>query len=438
MQLMRQSLEESRKAGDRQGQQDFLHAMVELTLLSDKLDDGVRYAEDFLRLAGDKGASDLLNSMAVAYFYKGDDSASIATFERAVAHVETAPDSAYIWRQVMRNYADILISTGQVDRGIALQERILGHYRQTGMEEEKEGAFFSLSYAWLLKGDKVRAQHYLDSMEACLVHGDYFDATQYCILGHKMVLDYATKGHYKITDMARYANDMYGKAKRKEAVAAAKEQAVQRLREHDLLMTVSRQRQFLFFIALTAVLTAVIATLVSYMRRRRRLLHEREEETEALRKLLADSLQSNAKDDRFVKKIMLQQLGVIRHAAANPTAANQQLLQRMTTFGNEQQMQRMAAIAHREVDVDALLNWDDLYRTIDSVYDGFHTNLRSRYATLLNERDLQLCCLLKANFSTKEISFVTQQSVRTVYQRKTQVRQKLRLNEKQDIAEALS
>jgi ribosome assembly protein YihI (activator of Der GTPase) len=121
---------------------------------------------------------------------------------------------------------------------------------------------------------------------------------------------------------------------------------------------------------------------------------------------------------------MLQQLGVIRHAAANPTAANQQLLQRMTD------------IASGEVNVDTLLNWDDLYKTIDSVYDGYYSRLCSRHGLQLNEKDIQLCCLLKANFSTKEISFVTQQSVRTVYQRKTQVRQKLGLEEKEDIAEA--
>ena len=57
---------------------------------------------------------------------------------------------------------------------------------------------------------------------------------------------------------------------------------------------------------------------------------------------------------------------------------------------------------------------------------------------MLNERELQLCCLLRANFSTKEISIVTQQSVRTVYQRKTVIRQKLGVEEKGDIAAVTS
>jgi len=425
-QLMAASLEESRRNGNREEQMSLLHGMAELTLMDNDEDEASRYVEEYIKMdGGDINHANLLNNLALLYYLKGNDSTATTLLERAIAHVDTAADSTYIWRDVMRNYADLLITTGQVDRGIDLQERILKHYQQTGMKNEIVGSLLSLSYAWLLKGDKQKARHYYELMEKQPNDtDDYGHATQYCIIGHRMVLDYATTGHYNITDMAYYANDMQGKSNKKEAVAAAKERAMQQLREHDLWLTVSRQRQFIFFLLLTVGLSTVILGLIMYLKRRRRLLREKEEETEALRKLLADSLHANANDDRFVKKIMLQQLGVIRHAAANPTVANQQLLQRMTD------------IACGEVNVDSLLNWDDLYKTIDSVYDGYYSRLCSRHGLHLNEKDIQLCCLLKANFSTKEISFVTQQSVRTVYQRKTQVRQKLGLEEKEDIAEA--
>lgn len=38
-----------------------------------------------------------------------------------------------------------------------------------------------------------------------------------------------------------------------------------------------------------------------------------------------------------------------------------------------------------------------------------------------------------AEFSTKEISVVTQQSIPTIYQRKTNIRKKLGMDEKEDI-----
>ena len=64
-------------------------------------------------------------------------------------------------------------------------------------------------------------------------------------------------------------------------------------------------------------------------------------------------------------------------------------------------------------------------------------------------REIQLCCLLKANFSTTEINMLTRQSLQTIYQRKTQIiqtiyqrnpqiRQKLSIPEADDILHHLS
>ena len=111
---------------------------------------------------------------------------------------------------------------------------------------------------------------------------------------------------------------------------------------------------------------------------------EKEEELEALRQLVSESqVNTEQKDDRFFKRIVLQQLGVIRMAASNPTTANQELLK------------RMKEITSQEVNVDALLNWTDLYQTMDYIYDGFYTSLVERFGNILNEKEIQLCCLLK-------------------------------------------
>ena len=42
------------------------------------------------------------------------------------------------------------------------------------------------------------------------------------------------------------------------------------------------------------------------------------------------------------------------------------------------------------------LVWSDLYKTIDMVHDGFYTRVSQKYGNILNEKELQLCCLLKA------------------------------------------
>ena len=83
------------------------------------------------------------------------------------------------------------------------------------------------------------------------------------------------------------------------------------------------------------------------------------------------------------------------------------------------------------------MDWNSIYRTIDFAYNNFHTRIIDNYGHLLNEKEIQLCCLLRAGFSTKEINMLTRQSMQTIYQRKTQVRQKLGLQEGEDIAEKL-
>ncbi len=214
-------------------------------------------------------------------------------------------------------------------------------------------------------------------------------------------------------------------------VAEAKERSIRDLRERNLYLTISRQRQMIVIIMLFFVTLGGILLFVYLYRRRQRLLLEKEEEIETLRNMLASADKS---DDRFrtgasqpadgsVRKLMLQQLGVIKTIAGTPTEANQQLLARL--------------MALNETTANALIDWSSIYQTIDLVYDGFYTRLVQKYGNVLNEKELQLCCLLKADFSTKEINMLTRQSLQTIYQRKTQVRQKLSLAEAEDITTAI-
>ena len=193
-------------------------------------------------------------------------------------------------------------------------------------------------------------------------------------------------------------------------------------------ITIQRQKDQMLFLVITFILTLTIAGLLLWVRNRKNKFLEREEEIDALRKLLSESSESgdSNKNDRFFKKILLQQLGVIKIATSNPTSANLELLK------------KMKKIASKEVDVDTLLNWNDLFQIIDYIYDGFYTSLIKKYGAVLNEKEIQLCTLLKANFTTKEIGVVTQQSVRTIYQRKSTIRQTLQMPEAEDIATFLS
>lgn len=336
-------------------------------------------------------------------------------------------DSAFYYTYFLRSYADIVSDIGDQAEAIALQTRALEHFAGRDSAEESL-SYASLARYHLLSGDLETSRRYLLRAEETAdetILGDLSYAGYYRIL--HILLDYASTGGFDFKELALFVNDLQAKAEDRRKITDAKKAANRWLAERSMAQTIDRQRIQIVLLC-TAFATAITIILsILLLRRRKRLLKEKTEEIETMRRLVNESQQASAsKDDRFFKKILLQQLGIIRMAAANPTTANQELIKRMT------------AIADRKIEVKTLLDWEDLYRTIDYIYDGFHAGLQARFGDILNEKEIQLCCLLRANFSTKEIAIVTQQSVRTVYQRKTVVRQKLHVEEKGDIVDYLS
>lgn len=69
---------------------------------------------------------------------------------------------------------------------------------------------------------------------------------------------------------------------------------------------------------------------------------------------------------------------------------------------------------------------------IDELYDGFHSKLLNNYPGVFSEREIQILCLLRAEFSTKEIGVLIQQTSNSIYVSKTSIRKKLKLPAKDD------
>ena len=402
------------------------------------------YTEALVRLGDEKAihldeVARVYNGMAITYFHLGEYVKMEESFEKAIAHTS---DSAFVVNVVRRNYADLLGEIGQTDRAIRMHEELATVYRE-GESWLLVESLYSLSRLWLNNGDKQRADRYMREAEELF---ETYRATisspsaEAGLLAHRQVLNYALHGNYQMMPLATYNNQWQENDYIRYRVAEAKERSMSDLREQVLRQKLAKQRQTILIVGLVGVVLGLCLLLVYLYRRRQRLLLEKEEEIETLRNMLASA---DKPDDRFrtgasqpadgsVRKLMLQQLGVIKTIAGTPTEANQQLLARL--------------IALNEETANALIDWPSIYQTIDLVYDGFYTRLVQKYGAadqsdpahpVLNEKELQLCCLLKADFSTKEINMLTRQSLQTIYQRKTQVRQKLSLAEAEDITTAI-
>lgn len=393
------------------------------------------YTEALVRLGDEKAihldeVARVYNGMAITYFYLGEYDKMEESFEKAIAHTS---DSAFIVNVVRRNYADLLGEIGQTDRAIRMHEELATVYRE-GESWLLVESLYSLSRLWLNKGDKQRADRYMREAEELFeTYKETISSpsAEAGLLAHRQVLNYALHGNYQMMPLATYNTQWQDKDYIRYRVAEAKERSMSDLREQVLRQKLAKQRQTVLLVGLVCVVLGLCLLLVYLYRRRQRLLLEKEEEIETLRNMLASADKSDDKES--VRKLMLQQLGVIKTIAGTPTEANQQLLARLMALNEET--------------ANALIDWPSIYQTIDLVYDGFYTRLVQKYGAtdqsndsahpILNEKELQLCCLLKADFSTKEINMLTRQSLQTIYQRKTQVRQKLSLAEAEDITTAI-
>lgn len=69
-------------------------------------------------------------------------------------------------------------------------------------------------------------------------------------------------------------------------------------------------------------------------------------------------------------------------------------------------------------------HWEQFYKHIDISFDGFHSKLTREYP-VLNEKEIQLCCMLVSGFQTEEIAAIWMNSVFSVHKYKTSVRKKI-------------
>ena len=84
-----------------------------------------------------------LHEFAVVKFYNGDTDGAIACYKEAFSRVKDAEDSTLMWSLALPAYSDILSSTGDQRRAIAIRKIVLEHDRGNNPTEE------ALSYASL-------------------------------------------------------------------------------------------------------------------------------------------------------------------------------------------------------------------------------------------------------------------------------------------------
>ena len=169
----------------------------------------------------------------------------------------------------------------------------------------------------------------------------------------------------------------------------------------------------------------ILASAVWIIRHRRHRERENEERAEALQKMVEElksapaQVQTESHTPTALRRAMLQQLGIIKMVAETPTEQNREMLRKISSIENDTEGE--------------LVNWDNVFELINTLYSGFYDKLHGAYGETLTLKEEQIIVLMIARFSTKEISVITGQTTSTIYVRKSSIRKKLGVPEKEDI-----
>ena len=227
-------------------------------------------------------------------------------------------------------------------------------------------------------------------------------------------------------------NDSINKIDRNKALIEMQEKYnEQRVRDELTTQMLLQKQRTWTIVGIGMAVLITTALFVAYrirLRNKERItrLAEAEDRIDTLSRMLEEAQKATSeeeKDQAFIKRILLQQLGVIRLVANTPTAQNQALLRQLAEIGND------------EAPAEELIVWSDLYPIINRLFDNFHARLMQRFGSVLTDKEVQTCCLVCAGFSTKEIAVITRQAIATVYMRKTSSRQKMGAPDGADIVE---
>lgn len=250
----------------------------------------------------------------------------------------------------------------------------------------------------------------------------------YSNLLHAMI-DFRQGGRLKLRHVNGLNNRQQERYSRMKASQWESERGALQQQSRALALKAESDHKTIVILILTLIALIIAAVAIWVIRHRRQRERENEDRAEALQQMV-DELKAESPHDTnshspaskvpdSLRRAMLQQLGIIKMVAETPTEQNREMLRKISSIGGETNGE--------------LVNWQSVYEVIDNLYSGFHTKLHDKYGSSLTEREEQIIVLMTAGFSTKEISVITGHATSSIYVRKSSIRKKLSLPEKEDI-----
>ena len=241
----------------------------------------------------------------------------------------------------------------------------------------------------------------------------------------RTMIDFKQNGKMKLGHVNGLNNRQQERYNRTKASQWESERSALQQQSRALALKTESQHKTVVILVIALFALIIIASAVWIIRQRRLRERENEERAEALQKMVDElksepaPMQAEVHTPEALRRAMLQQLGIIKMVAETPTEQNREMLRKISSI---------------ESDTDGeLVNWNNVFELINTLYAGFYDRLQASFGDVLTPKEKQIIVLMIAGFSTKEISVITGQTTSTIYVRKSSIRKKLGIPEKEDI-----
>ena len=246
----------------------------------------------------------------------------------------------------------------------------------------------------------------------------YYNSFAYVL---STVFEYQNTGRIRLIPIAEINNRQKDNLFRTQYLQQESEQNALKIENKRLSLKAKSDRQMAIIIIIILAGLLISGLSIWFALDRKRKTIEAEERTETLQKMVEELKTSTAPTigQESLRRIMLRQLGIIKMVAEAPTEQNREMLRKISSVDRNSN--------------GPLVNWENVFEMIDSLYSGFYSRLHELYGDVLSEKEEQIIVLMIAGFSTKETGVITSQSAATIYVRKSSIRKKLGIPEKEDI-----
>lgn len=212
-------------------------------------------------------------------------------------------------------------------------------------------------------------------------------------------------------------DEIYSKEIDKTILESEKKYNFEKIQNKNISLE-AKQKEYIIYSILTflCAVSIIFIYTIKYSHKKRETISAAKEILEAHNQILQlkELAKSYDENKKTFRDILLHQFDILKKVA---------FLDKLLR-GEDKQGKILLKAFNEIVYKQDSLNWNLLYRTMNSLHNGFFDKIKLDYLQL-DESEFKICCLVYEKFSSSEIAIILKTSIHSIHMKTTSIRKKL-------------